>query len=151
MASRSSCSALVTSLSALCLVLWTSTCMCLIALFNRASTHILRAFYSADIGVMNFSSPLDSIACCLMLVAGRPIASEISQLSATAQPDAICNNFAPEPTHNALHTQAWSPSPCSHTIPRDHASEFVLSKSFLTAQAPLLEDSFSRQQAFGPC
>ena len=48
------------------------TCMCLIALFNRAATHILRAFYSADIGVMNFGSPLDSVACCLMLVAGRP-------------------------------------------------------------------------------
>ena len=29
-------------------------------------------------------------------------------------------------THNALHTQAWSPSPCSHTIPRDRASEFIL-------------------------
>ena len=38
----------VTSLSVLCLVLWTSTCMCLIALFDRASAHILRAFYSAD-------------------------------------------------------------------------------------------------------
>ena len=34
------------------------------------------------------------------------------------------------PTHNALHTQAWSPSPCSHTIPRDHASEFILNNVF---------------------
>ncbi len=49
------------------------TCMCLIALINRASTHILRALYSADIGIMNFGSPLDSVACCLMPVAGRPI------------------------------------------------------------------------------
>ena len=48
-------------------------CMCLIALYNRASTHILWAFLSADIGITKFSSPLDSIACCLMLVAGRPI------------------------------------------------------------------------------
>ena len=31
--------------------------------------------------------------------------------------------------HNALHTQAWSPSPCSHTIPRDRASEFILDSS----------------------
>ncbi len=28
--------------------------------------------------------------------------------------------------NNALHTQAWSPSSCSHTIPRDRASEFIL-------------------------
>ncbi len=48
-------------------------CMCLIALFNRASTHILRALYSADIGIMNFDSPLDFVTCCLMLLAGRPI------------------------------------------------------------------------------
>ncbi len=38
-------------------------CMCLIALFNRASTHILGALYSADIGIMNFGSPLDSVTC----------------------------------------------------------------------------------------
>ena len=69
------------------------TCMCLIAPFNRAATHVLRAFYSADIGTMNFGSPLDSIACCLMLVAGRPISQRIFQLSATAQPDATCNRF----------------------------------------------------------
>ncbi len=47
----SSFSAPVTSLFALCLVLWTTTCLCLIALFKRASTHILRVFYSADIGI----------------------------------------------------------------------------------------------------
>ena len=51
--------------------------MCLITLFNRAATHILRAFYSADIGIMNFGSPLDSVACCLMLVAGRPLSQQI--------------------------------------------------------------------------
>ncbi len=50
------------------------------------------------------------------------------QLSATAQPDAACNNFALKLTHNASHTQAWSPSPCSHTIPSDRASEFILRK-----------------------
>ena len=48
------------------------------------------------------------------------------QLSTTAQPDATCNNLAPRPTQNASHTQAWSPSPCSHTRPRDHASDFIL-------------------------
>jgi len=47
--------------------------MCLIALFNKASPHALRAFYSADLGIINFGSPLDSVACCLMLVAGKPI------------------------------------------------------------------------------
>ena len=35
------------------------------------------AFYSADIGIMNFGSPLDSVACCLMLVAGGPISQQI--------------------------------------------------------------------------
>ena len=69
------------------------TCMCLIALFNRAATHVLRAFYSADVGIMNFNSPLDSIACCLMLVAGKPTSQRIFKLSATAQPDATCNIF----------------------------------------------------------
>ena len=98
---------------ALCLVLWTTTCQCLIALFKRASAHILRALYSADIAIMNFGSSLDSVACCLMLVAGRPISQQNFQLSATAQPDATCNNFTPNPTHNASHTQAWSPSPVS--------------------------------------
>jgi len=45
----------------------------------------------------------------------------------TAQPDATCKSYiALTLTHNALHTQAWSPSPCSHTIPRDRASEFIL-------------------------
>ena len=34
-----------------CACLWTSTCMCLTELCGRASTHILRAFYSADIGI----------------------------------------------------------------------------------------------------
>ena len=46
-ARMSSFSPLVTSLFALCLVLWTSTCLCLVALNKRASTHILRAVYSA--------------------------------------------------------------------------------------------------------
>ena len=34
-------------------------------------------FYSADIGIMYSGSPLDSVACCLMLVAGRPISQRI--------------------------------------------------------------------------
>ena len=81
--------------------------MCLIALFDRATTYILRAFYSADIGIMNFGSPLDSVACCLMLVAGRPTGQRIVQLSATAQPDATCKiSFARKLIHNALHPQA---------------------------------------------
>ena len=71
-------------------------CMCLIALFNRAAAHVLRAFNSADIGIMNFGSPLDLIACCLMLVAGRPTSQQIFQLSDTAQPDATCNKFLHE-------------------------------------------------------
>ncbi len=47
-------------------------------LFNRASTLTLRAFYSADIGIVNFATPFNSVACCLMLVAGRLISQRIS-------------------------------------------------------------------------
>ena len=57
-----------------CLVpgLWTSTCMCLIALFDRASTQILRAFYSADIGITtDTTSNISSTCVVLALVAGR--------------------------------------------------------------------------------
>ncbi|DBA85963.1 TPA: hypothetical protein ACH3X1_005502 [Trebouxia sp. C0004] len=62
-------------LSALCLVLWTSTCMCLSALFDRASTHILRAFYFADIGIKTASS-CDRLTCFMPeLVAGSASAS----------------------------------------------------------------------------
>ena len=61
----------VTSLSVSCLVLWTSTCLCVIALFKKASTHILRAFYSADIGInTNTTSNLGSTYVVLALVAG---------------------------------------------------------------------------------
>ena len=68
----SSFSAPVTSLFALCLVLWTTTCLCLIALFKRASSHILRAFYSADIGITtNTTSDFSSTCVVLALVAGR--------------------------------------------------------------------------------
>ena len=56
----------------LCLVLWTSTCMCLNALFNRGSTHILRAFYFADIGITtDTTSNISSTCVVLALVAGR--------------------------------------------------------------------------------
>jgi hypothetical protein len=47
------------------------------------------------------------------------------------------SNFAPKLTHNALHTQAWSPSSCSHTIPRDRASEFI---SYLQPKILLMGD-----------
>jgi len=33
--------------------------------------------------------------------------------------------------NNASHTQVWSPSSCSNTIPRDRASEFILSHTTL--------------------
>ena len=44
---------------------------------------------------MNFGSPLDSVACCLMLVAGRPISQRIFfsiqlQLSQTQTVNIIC-------------------------------------------------------------
>ena len=63
--------------------------------------------HPADIGIMNFGSPLDSVACCLMLVAGRPISQRILtafqlQLSQTRP----VTSFALTLTHNALHTQA---------------------------------------------
>ncbi|DBA86283.1 TPA: hypothetical protein ACH3X1_005780 [Trebouxia sp. C0004] len=69
-ASASSFSAPVTSLSALCLVWWTSTCMCLSALLNRASTHILRAFYFANIGIKSASSCVRLTCFMPELVAG---------------------------------------------------------------------------------
>ena len=62
-ARNNSSSAPVTSLSALCLILWTSACMCLNALFNRASTHILRASYFADIGITTDKTSNISCTC----------------------------------------------------------------------------------------
>lgn len=38
----------------------------------------------------------------------------------------MSTTFALKQTHNALHTQAWSPSPCSNMIPCDRASEFIV-------------------------
>ncbi len=69
-ASKRSFSAPVTSLSALCLNLWTNICLCLIAL-KRASIHILRAFHSADIGITtDTTSNISSTCIVLALVAG---------------------------------------------------------------------------------
>ncbi len=49
-----------------CACLWTSTCMCLTELCGRASTHILRAFYSADIGIPWIQPPISALrALCL--------------------------------------------------------------------------------------
>ena len=49
-----------------CACLWTSTCLCLTALFRRASIHILRAFYSADIGIPLIQPPISALrALCL--------------------------------------------------------------------------------------
>jgi len=70
--SKRSFSAPVMSLSAFCLNLWTSTCLCLIALFKRASMHHLRAFHSADVGTtIDKTSNLSSTCIVLALVAGR--------------------------------------------------------------------------------
>ncbi len=49
-----------------CACLWTSTCLCLTALFRTALTHILRAFYSADIGIP-LTQPLISALRALCL------------------------------------------------------------------------------------
>ena len=75
---------------------------------------------------------------------------EFFQLSATAQPDATCKHSALKPTHNALRTQAWSPSPCSHTIPRDRASEFISihSKSLLDYCSPITPSPQYTQNRF---
>ncbi len=49
-----------------CACLWTSTCLCLTALFRRASTHILRASYFADIGIPLTQPPISALrALCL--------------------------------------------------------------------------------------
>ncbi len=61
----------VTSLSALCLNLWTSICLYLVALFTRASTHIVRAFHSADIGIITDTTSNPCSTCVVLaLVAG---------------------------------------------------------------------------------
>ena len=53
-----------------------SICLCLIALFKRASMHILRTFHSVDIGIItDTSSDLSSTCIVLVLVAGRRIVS----------------------------------------------------------------------------
>ncbi len=41
--------------------LWTSTCLCLIALLKTAWTHILRASYFADIGVPLAQPPISAL------------------------------------------------------------------------------------------
>jgi len=49
-----------------CACLWTGTCLCLTALFRRASTHILRASYFADIGIPLTQPPISALrALCL--------------------------------------------------------------------------------------
>ena len=76
------------NLSALCLVLWTSTCMCLTALFNRASTHMLRAFYSADIGIsINTTSDSALHALCLRSWPAVRLSASTSQSAADATVD----------------------------------------------------------------
>ncbi len=95
-ARNSSSSAPVTSLFALCLVLWTSTCMCLNALFNRASTHILRAFYFAHIDITTDRSSNISCACAR----GRP--SGLSALPSQSASDAIIVVTAASQSANLL-------------------------------------------------
>ena len=71
-AKNNSSRAPVTRLFVLCLILWTSACMCLKALFNRASSHILRVSYFADIGITTDKTSNISCTCvALALVAGR--------------------------------------------------------------------------------
>ena len=87
-ASKSSLSAPVTSLSALCLVLWTSICMCLTALSNRASTHMLRAFYSADIGISTTTTSDSALhALCLRSWPAVRLSASTSQSAADATVD----------------------------------------------------------------
>ena len=81
------------------------TCMCLIALLNRATTQVLRAIYSVDVSIMNFSYPLVSVACCLMLVAGW----QVCEFSSFQLQLSQCNLYIivlHKLTHNALHPQA---------------------------------------------
>ena len=95
--------------------------------FHCVQTSVSRP-YSAVIGIMNFSSPLDSVACCLMPLAGRLISQRILPAFSYSSARRDLKITALKPTHNALHTQAWSPSPCSHTIPRDCAIEYILNR-----------------------
>ena len=51
---------------------WTSICLCLTAIFGRATTCILGAFYFADIGITtNTTSNVSSTCVVLALVAGH--------------------------------------------------------------------------------
>ena len=60
---------------------WTSICLCLPGLFEPDFAHILRAFYSADIGITNTSS-CDSPTCFMPeLVAGSASVSLKPQIS----------------------------------------------------------------------
>ena len=56
-------------------------------------------------------------------------------------PDATCKNTLHRDI-NALHTQAWFSSSCSHTIPRDRASEFILN----TNQTHLMPPTMHRPE-----
>ena len=46
-------------------------------------------------------------------------------------------NFALQLAYNALHTQAWSPSSCSHMIPRGRASEFIFKQDVWSCMVSL--------------
>ena len=70
----------------LCGQVKTSTCMCLTALFNRASTHMLRALYSADIGITTNTtsgSALHVLCLCSWPVVGLSASTSQSAADAT--------------------------------------------------------------------
>ena len=60
---------------------------CALLELTEATTYIQKDFYFADIGIMTFDSPSDSVTCCLTLVAGRYISRQLRfqlQLSQTS-------------------------------------------------------------------
>ena len=62
----------------MCLNLWTSICLCLVALFTRASTHILRAFHSADIGIITDTTSSSRSTCVVLaLTASAAFKSQV--------------------------------------------------------------------------
>ena len=65
---------------------------------------------------MNFGSPLDFL---LLDARGRQTyqPANFSAFSYSSARRDLYKISARRLTHNASHTQAWSPSPCSHTTP----------------------------------
>lgn len=78
----SEASAVAMGLSALCLDLWTSVCLCQFALF-KGFVHVLGAFHSADIGAATDTASSHSATHALCLRSSPAVRTVITLLSVT--------------------------------------------------------------------